>query len=51
MFLDVHIHVVEVQNIVSECVIIPARALVVNGVLETQQNFKNVTKIHAQVHV
>ena len=51
MFLDAHIPVAEEQNIESECVIVPARALVVNGVLETQMNFKHVMKIHVQVNV
>ena len=51
MCLGVLIRVVEEQNIESECVAVPVRDLVVNGVLETQQNFKAVTKIHVQVNV
>ena len=51
MFLVAHIPVEEVRNIESECVTAPVRALVVNGVLETQQNLTNVTQIHVQVNV
>ena len=51
MFLDVLIPVVEVQIIVSGCVTIHVRAVEVVGVLETQQNFKDVTQRHVQVSI